>query len=207
MRLPSWRSPGAFRIKGRSGERRWRTRAVVGPHRRSRVRHADRPHRRRPRQRTMADTAHPPDLRASRRAGRRGAVHSLDVKLQPTSRQLASDLIVSRHSAVSAPEVRSPTWETWRGGAVPGGWDAPRHVPLSVCSSGTIRTTRMWKTLTSRGPSLQVLHEEYATKHRIDDRAPIQPRRENVVNAAIDRAWRILSDVAAWDSQPATGRA
>jgi hypothetical protein len=49
------------------------------------------------------------------------------------------------------------------------------------------------------GPSLRVLHEEYAKQHRIDSRAPVQGRREVVINAPADLVWRVLSDVAAWD--------
>jgi hypothetical protein len=49
------------------------------------------------------------------------------------------------------------------------------------------------------GPSLQVLHEDYAKKHRIDARAALQGRREIVVNAPAAHVWDLLSDVAAWD--------
>ena len=54
-------------------------------------------------------------------------------------------------------------------------------------------------TLFYRGPSLQALHEDYAKKHHIDERAPLQGRREIVVDAPVSRVWRLLSDVAAWD--------
>ena len=49
------------------------------------------------------------------------------------------------------------------------------------------------------GPSLAELHENYAKKHRIDDRAPFRGRREVVVTAPADRVWAILSNVTAWD--------
>ncbi|QNE20302.1 molecular chaperone Hsp90 [Kribbella qitaiheensis] len=50
------------------------------------------------------------------------------------------------------------------------------------------------------GPSLAVLHEEYAKKGRIDDRAAIQGRREAVIAAPIDLVWQKLTDVARWDT-------
>ncbi len=49
------------------------------------------------------------------------------------------------------------------------------------------------------GPSLRVLHEDYAKRHFIDARAPLQGRREVIVNAPAARVWRLLSDVKAWD--------
>ncbi len=58
----------------------------------------------------------------------------------------------------------------------------------------------MTNALTYRGPSLAQLHEEYAKGHRIDDRAPFQGRRETVIDAAVDRVWRTLTDVPAWDT-------
>jgi len=45
-----------------------------------------------------------------------------------------------------------------------------------------------------------VLHEEYAKAHRIDDRAPLQGRRQIVIDAPLDRVWRTLTDVPAWDT-------
>ncbi len=50
------------------------------------------------------------------------------------------------------------------------------------------------------GPSLSVLHEEYAKKGRIDDRAAIKARHETDIAAPIDRVWEKLSDVANWDT-------
>ena len=57
----------------------------------------------------------------------------------------------------------------------------------------------MVATLFYVGPSLQTLHDEYAKKHRIDGRAPLQGRREVVVNAPVAKVWGVLSDVPAWD--------
>jgi carbon monoxide dehydrogenase subunit G len=48
------------------------------------------------------------------------------------------------------------------------------------------------------GPSITVLHEEYAKKSRIDDRAAIQGRREIQIEAPVDHVWEKLSDVPRW---------
>lgn len=56
----------------------------------------------------------------------------------------------------------------------------------------------MANTLTYRGPSLRVLHEDYAKQRRIDEQAPIRGRRETVVNAPVDRVWETLTDVPSW---------
>jgi hypothetical protein len=49
------------------------------------------------------------------------------------------------------------------------------------------------------GPSLRDLHEDYAKKHRIDDRAAIKGRREITVAAPSAKVWAMLSDVPHWD--------
>ena len=49
------------------------------------------------------------------------------------------------------------------------------------------------------GPSLRDLHEDYAKKHRIDDRAAIRGRREITVTASPAVVWAVLSDIERWD--------
>ena len=58
----------------------------------------------------------------------------------------------------------------------------------------------MTHALTYRGPSLTALHEEYAKAHRIDEHAPLAGRRQIVVDTPVDRVWRTLTDVLAWDT-------
>lgn len=50
------------------------------------------------------------------------------------------------------------------------------------------------------GPSLAVLHEEYAAKGRIDPDASLISSSGVVVDAPVDRVWRVMADVAAWPS-------
>jgi carbon monoxide dehydrogenase subunit G len=57
----------------------------------------------------------------------------------------------------------------------------------------------MTATLFYRGPSIQVLHEDYAKRHRVDPRAALRERREIEVNAPVARVWKVLSDVTSWD--------
>jgi hypothetical protein len=48
------------------------------------------------------------------------------------------------------------------------------------------------------GPSLQVLYQDYAQKHRIDDLAPIQASDDIMINAPPGAVWRVLINIAGW---------
>ncbi|MEV4517236.1 SRPBCC family protein [Dactylosporangium sp. NPDC049525] len=48
------------------------------------------------------------------------------------------------------------------------------------------------------GPPLHVLHDEYAKRGRVDDKAPVLASTEIDIDAPIADVWRLLSDVAAW---------
>jgi uncharacterized protein YndB with AHSA1/START domain len=56
----------------------------------------------------------------------------------------------------------------------------------------------MLKSLFYTGPSLAILHADYAKQGRIDTAAAIQSGAEIVVNAPVDRVWRLLADAAHW---------
>jgi hypothetical protein len=49
-----------------------------------------------------------------------------------------------------------------------------------------------------RGPSLQALHEQYAKKGRIDERAAVTAARSVRVDAPSRRVWQVLSAAEAW---------
>jgi hypothetical protein len=44
------------------------------------------------------------------------------------------------------------------------------------------------------GPSIGVLHEEYAKKGRIDEKAPITAAYEVRIEAPVERVWELLSN-------------
>jgi hypothetical protein len=48
------------------------------------------------------------------------------------------------------------------------------------------------------GPSLKVLYQEYAQKHRIDDQAPIQASDDIMINAPSGAVWTVLITIADW---------
>ena len=48
------------------------------------------------------------------------------------------------------------------------------------------------------GPSIEVLHEEYARKGRIDEEAPIKASHEVRIEAPVERVWELLSDPPDW---------
>src|SRR5215203_4782546 len=48
------------------------------------------------------------------------------------------------------------------------------------------------------GPSIEVLHEEYARKGRIDEEARIKAFHEVRIEAPVERVWELLSDPPDW---------
>lgn len=59
-------------------------------------------------------------------------------------------------------------------------------------------------TLFSSGPSMEMLHEQYAKRGRVDDRAPVRAAHQVQIGAPIGRVWDLLSDPRRWpDIDPA----
>jgi len=58
----------------------------------------------------------------------------------------------------------------------------------------------MLKQLFYSGPSIGVLHEEYAKKGRIDEKAPITTAYEVCIEAPVERVWELLSDPPNWET-------
>ncbi|MDX2647213.1 SRPBCC family protein [Streptomyces sp. PA03-1a] len=50
------------------------------------------------------------------------------------------------------------------------------------------------------GPPLGELHEEYAKKGRLDERAPVRSTSSVTVDAPVATVWRLVSDLRAWDT-------
>lgn len=55
-----------------------------------------------------------------------------------------------------------------------------------------------WSQLWYRGPSRQVLHEEYAKRSRIDEHAPIRSSSAVEIDAPVDQVWALLTNPPAW---------
>ena len=51
-----------------------------------------------------------------------------------------------------------------------------------------------------RGPSIEVLHQRYAKRERIDSRAPVTAAHEIEIHAPVQRVWDLLADPMAWPS-------
>jgi uncharacterized protein YndB with AHSA1/START domain len=51
-----------------------------------------------------------------------------------------------------------------------------------------------------RGPSIDVLHEQYAKQERIDLRAPVTAAYEVEIDAPLQRVWDLLGNPLAWPS-------
>lgn len=59
--------------------------------------------------------------------------------------------------------------------------------------------SRMLKRLFYGGPSMGVLHEEYAKRGRIDERAPVKSSGEIRIGAPVERVWELLTDLRGWE--------
>jgi hypothetical protein len=57
----------------------------------------------------------------------------------------------------------------------------------------------MLKRLFYSGPSIEVLHEEYAKRRRIDEAAPVKASGEIRINASVERVWEVLTDLRGWE--------
>jgi uncharacterized protein YndB with AHSA1/START domain len=49
-----------------------------------------------------------------------------------------------------------------------------------------------------RGPSIEVLHQQYAKRERIDTRAPVSAAGEVEIDAPVQRVWDLLANPLAW---------
>jgi hypothetical protein len=50
------------------------------------------------------------------------------------------------------------------------------------------------------GPSLSVLHDDYAARGRIDTGAPLVSTSSLVIDAPVGRVWEVMADLASWPS-------
>jgi uncharacterized protein YndB with AHSA1/START domain len=57
---------------------------------------------------------------------------------------------------------------------------------------------RKVKRLFYGGPTIEVLHEEYAKKGHIDAEAPVKASHEVLIEAPVERVWGLLRDVSGW---------
>ena len=68
----------------------------------------------------------------------------------------------------------------------------------SASKGGVRGEGRILRRLFYGGPTIEVLHEEYAKKGRIDAEAPVKASHEVLIEAPVERVWWLLSDVAGW---------
>jgi hypothetical protein len=61
------------------------------------------------------------------------------------------------------------------------------------------RESGMLERLFYGGPSFGVLHEEYAKRGRIDERAPVKASGEIRIEAPVERVWALLRDLRGWE--------
>lgn len=56
----------------------------------------------------------------------------------------------------------------------------------------------MFYAMRYHGPSLEELHDKYATRRRVDQAAPIQAVHQLYVDAPVEAVWALLHDPAGW---------
>jgi hypothetical protein len=57
----------------------------------------------------------------------------------------------------------------------------------------------MLKQLFYSGPPIEVLHEEYAKRGRIDEAASVKGSGEIRIEAPVERVWELLTDLCGWE--------
>ncbi len=58
----------------------------------------------------------------------------------------------------------------------------------------------MLQQLLYRGPSIEVLHRDYAKQGRIDDQAPVTTSYQVHIDAPVQRVWALLSNPSGWQA-------
>jgi hypothetical protein len=81
-------------------------------------------------------------------------------------------------------------------------WGRLRHSisAAQVADGNPLDSRRTCLSRSSIGLSRTELHEVYAKRHLIDDRAPIQSSNNIDVRAEVGKVWEVISDVTAWST-------
>ena len=69
----------------------------------------------------------------------------------------------------------------------------------AVDDHDTRERSGMLKQLFYSGPTIEVLHEEYAKRSRIDEAAPVKSSGEIRIEAPVERVWELLTDIRGWE--------